>query len=76
MCFEENGFLQKSEWEDSATYQDCWIFREVRSWTTQVRQNSYKHFYVKEILLFDNDKPVIYKEALMGPDSGIWLNAK
>ena len=23
VCFEENGFLQKSEWEDSATCQDC-----------------------------------------------------
>ena len=23
VCFEENSFLQKSEWEDSATCQDC-----------------------------------------------------
>ena len=23
VCFEENSFLQKGEWEDSATCQDC-----------------------------------------------------
>ena len=34
------------------------------------------HDMSNEILLFDNAKPVIYKEVLMGPDSGIWLNAK
>ena len=55
----------------------CRYFGQVCNWTTQVRRNSYKHsWYVNEILLFDNNKPVIYNEVLMGPYSGIWPNAK